>query len=324
MRSDIRVFKEKGEIRMKILVAEDDATSLFMLQSLLMKWGYDVIAASDGQEALRVLTGENPPLLAILDWMLPGESGPEICRKLASRERLREGSAAREEMMKPYQYVIILTVKGEKENVVAGLEAGADDYITKPFDAHELKMRLMVGRRILDLQEKLRNAALFDALTGLLNRRAVIERLEQELARASREATPLSVALLDIDHFKDVNDTYGHASGDAVLVESAQRIRSSVRPYDIVGRYGGEEFLMVFPGAEGSVLDGICERIRNAFQGAPFYSAENDGDRSTMDITVSIGISEYKNINDNVDFILAEADRAMYRAKRSGRNRVSR
>ncbi len=309
---------------MKILVAEDDATSLFMLQSLLMKWGYDVIAASDGQEALRVLTGEDPPLLAILDWMLPGESGPEICRKLVSRERLRGGSDAREEMLKPYQYVIILTVKGEKENVVAGLEAGADDYITKPFDAHELKMRLMVGRRILDLQEKLRNAALFDALTGLLNRRAVIERLEQELTRASREATPVSVALLDIDHFKDVNDTYGHASGDAVLVESAHRIRSSVRPYDIVGRYGGEEFLMIFPRAEESALDDICERIRNAFEGAPFFSAELDGDCSTMDITVSIGICDFSNEINNVDLILAEADRAMYRAKKKGRNRVSR
>jgi diguanylate cyclase (GGDEF)-like protein len=309
---------------MKILVAEDDATSLFMLQSLLMKWGYDVIAASDGQEALSVLTGEDPPLLAILDWMLPGESGPEICRKLASRGLLKEDGGRREEMMKPYQYVIILTVKGEKENVVAGLEAGADDYITKPFDAHELKMRLMVGRRILDLQEKLRNAALYDALTGLLNRRAVIERLEQELCRASRNELPLSVALLDIDHFKEVNDTYGHASGDAVLVESARRIKASVRPYDIVGRYGGEEFLMVFPGAKGGALDALCERVRNIFQAAPFYSAEHEGERSKMDVTASIGICENNKEFDTVDSILAEADRAMYRAKKKGRNLVSR
>lgn len=309
---------------MKILVAEDDATSLFMLQSLLMKWGYDVIAASDGQEALSVLTGEDPPLLAILDWMLPGESGPEICRKLVSRGPSKEGGGRCEEMVKPYQYVIILTVKGEKENVVAGLEAGADDYITKPFDAHELKMRLMVGRRILDLQEKLRNAALYDALTGLLNRRAVIERLEQEVCRASRNELPLGVALLDIDHFKEVNDTYGHASGDAVLVESAHRIKGSVRPYDLVGRYGGEEFLMVFPGAEGSALDALCERVRKVFQAAPFTSAEHDGERSKVDITVSIGICEHTKEFHTVDSILAEADRAMYRAKKKGRNLVSR
>ncbi len=310
--------------KMKILVAEDDATSLFMLQSLLMKWGYDVIAASDGNEALSILQGDDPPLLAILDWMLPGESGPEICRRLASRARLQEGSDGGDEMGKPYQYIIILTVKGEKENVVAGLKAGADDYITKPFDAHELQMRVMVGKRILDLQEQLRNAALYDALTGLLNRRAVIERLEEEFHRTSRSGKPLNVALLDIDHFKNINDTYGHASGDAVLVECARRIKESVRPYDVTGRYGGEEFLLIFSDLEECRADDVCERVRNAFQSAPFFPAEHDGERAEIEITVSIGICEYSEGVENVDALLAGADKALYRAKEKGRNRVSR
>jgi diguanylate cyclase (GGDEF)-like protein len=307
---------------MKILVAEDDKTSLFMLQSLLMKWGYDVVALSDGEEALRVLQDEDPPLLAILDWMLPGKSGPEICRSLASRQN--GGANRREEMGKPYQYVIILTVKGEKENVIAGLEAGADDYITKPFDAHELKMRVMVGKRILDLQEQLRNAAMYDALTGLYNRRAIIERLEEELCRSARNGTPLSVALLDIDHFKNVNDSYGHAAGDAVLAESALRIRNSVRPYDAIGRYGGEEFLVLLPGAEGKYADIACERIRGAFESEPFFTRDYRGREVSIKVTASIGICDCGKEMDNVDALLAEADKALYRAKREGRNRVSR
>lgn len=307
---------------MKVLVAEDDSTSLFMLQSLLEKWGFDVVATSDGTEALMILQEDDPPLLAILDWMLPGVSGPEICRRLSSRERpdgWRNG-----EMGRPYQYILILTVKGEKENVIAGLEAGADDYITKPFDSHELRMRVMAGKRILDLQEQLRNAATYDSLTGLLNRRAVISRLENEIARATRSGTPLGVALLDIDHFKRINDTHGHMYGDAALVESAARIRSVLRSYDISGRYGGEEFLLIFPGLERREMDSVCERIRLSFHSAPFHRVECAECVEEIPITVSIGVCDLSPEFNDVDSILAEADRALYRAKNMGRNVVSR
>jgi len=309
---------------MRVLVAEDDATSLYMLQSLLTKWGFEVVPTKNGNEALNILQGEDPPLLAILDWVLPGMSGPEICRLLSSRACLEDGCSGLGDMARPYQYVIILTVKGEKESVIAGLGAGADDYVTKPFDSHELRMRVMGGKRILDLQEQLRNAATYDALTGLFNRRAIIDRLDKEILRAKRESKALSVAMLDIDHFKQVNDTYGHVSGDSVLMESAERIKNSVRPYDIVGRVGGEEFLMVFPGLGNADVEAICERVRRSFEATPFVSKVYGEEPLEVSLTVSIGVCEMAGEDSGVDSILAEADKALYRAKNSGRNRVCR
>ncbi len=300
---------------MKILIAEDDKTSFFMLESLLEKWGYTVLAVRDGDEAFKLLSGDEPPLLAILDWMLPGMSGPEICSSL------REG---REGNGKPYQYIIILTVKEEKEYVVEGLKAGADDYLTKPFDSQELQMRLRVGERILHLQEQLRTAALYDDLTGLLNRGAVIERLENELSRSWRTGVPLSIALLDIDHFKEVNDTYGHITGDRVLREIGRRIKAVIRSYDSLGRYGGEEFLLVFPGLSGSVADGICERVRSAIMEKPFLPSEMKKDQNPFFISASLGLFEIPAVCETVDAVLTKADDALYRAKGSGRNRVSR
>ncbi len=300
---------------MKILIAEDDKTSFFMLESLLEKWGYTVLAVRDGNEAFKLLNGEDPPLLAILDWMLPGMSGPEIC---ASLREEREGND------KPYQYIIILTIKEEKEYVVEGLKAGADDYLTKPFDSQELQMRLRVGERILHLQEQLRTAALYDDLTGLLNRGAVIERLECELSRSWRTGVPLSIVLLDIDHFKEVNDTYGHVIGDRVLRETARRMKSAVRPYDSIGRYGGEEFLLIFPGLSGSDADAICERVRSAIIEQSFLPCESKEDQSPFFISASLGLCEVPAVCETIDTVLTSADDALYRAKRSGRNRVSR
>jgi two-component system cell cycle response regulator len=299
---------------MKILVAEDDATSLFMLQSLLEKWGYETVALSDGVEALSVLNGEDPPFLAILDWMLPGLSGPEICRRLRMGEEARKG--------RPYQYIIMLTVKGEKENVVAGLDAGADDYVTKPFDSQELQMRIKVGERILLLQEQLRKAALYDALTGLPNRRAVIDGLEGEFARSERSGESFAIALLDLDHFKEVNDRYGHLTGDSVLAESARRIRSAVRSYDLVGRYGGEEFLLVFPGLKGDDALRICERVCSVIEKKPFFPAPQQGSGTPFTVTASLGICEWNPSSSGPDEMLMGADQALYRAKRKGRNAV--
>lgn len=300
---------------MKILIAEDDKTSFFMLESLLEKWGYTVIAVRDGKEAFKLLNGDEPPLLAILDWMLPGMSGPEICASL----REEKGGNG-----KPYQYIIILTVKEEKEYVVEGLKAGADDYLTKPFDSQELQMRLRVGERILHLQEQLRTAALYDDLTGLLNRGAVIERLESELSRSRRTDVPLSIALLDIDHFKEVNDTYGHIIGDRLLREIARRMKAIVRSYDSVGRYGGEEFLLIFPGLSGSDADALCERVRSAIMEKPFLPWKSKEDQSPFFISASLGLCEVPAVCETIDTVLTSTDDALYRAKREGRNRVSR
>lgn len=302
---------------MKILVAEDDATSLYMLRSFLEKWGYEVIALSNGMEALSVLNGEDPPLLAVLDWMLPGLNGPEICRFLRTAK-------VGEKERKSYQYIIILTVKGEKENVVAGLDAGADDYVTKPFDAQELRKRLLVGERILHLQEQLRQVALHDSLTGLLNRGAVIDRLQCEIARSTRTGESLTIALLDLDHFKEVNDTYGHATGDSVLLEAALRMKSAIRPYDGVGRYGGEEFLLIFPGLAGKYAHKICERVRSVIKDTPFSPhLALGGETEPFVLTASLGICEMKAFYKRIDDMLMKADEALYKAKQDGRNRVN-
>jgi diguanylate cyclase (GGDEF)-like protein len=241
--------------------------------------------------------------------MLPGMSGPEICRKL--RE---EGSENR-----PYQYIILLTVREGQENIVEGLDSGADDYVTKPFDYQELRLRIRAGERILYLQDQLRKAALEDPLTGLPNRRASISALEAEIARSRRTGEAFSVAILDIDHFKSVNDTYGHAVGDSVLVETARRMKTSVRPYDTVGRFGGEEFLLVFPClGKGDAL-AICERIRSAIEKRP-YQAGDGGPFFT--VTASLGVSSWDETFRGADELLFAADKKLYLAKDGGRNTV--
>ena len=296
----------------RILVAEDDSTSLFILKSLLEKWGYSVVALADGKEAYAALSGKSPPLLAILDWMLPGMNGPEICRSL--RERSGDENQ--------YQYIILLTVKAEKENIVTGLDSGADDYVIKPFDYQELKLRIRVGERILYLQEQLRKAAMEDPLTGLSNRRASIRALESEIARYRRTGESFSVALLDLDHFKKVNDIYGHATGDAVLIEAARRMKSAVRPYDTVGRFGGEEFLLIFPGLKKEDAVNICERIRHSMEKSPFFAVPEENGGLPFTLTSSLGVSSWEETLRGPDELLLAADRKLYLAKERGRNAV--
>src|ERR1039457_5944450 len=194
--------------RMKVLAAEDNPVFQSMLRALLTKWDYDVVPARDGIEASRILESADPPRLAILDWMMPGMDGVELCRRVRA--------AARE----PYIYILLLTARTESQDLVDGMEAGADDYLTKPFNAHELRVRLRAGRRILDLQEELmaarealRDLATHDGLTGLLNRVTILDALRTELGRAARERRPVSLLMVDLDHFKLVNDTHGHVAG---------------------------------------------------------------------------------------------------------------
>jgi len=297
---------------MRILVAEDDSVSRLVLQSLLEKWGYEVVVANDGRAAWQNLQGEDPPTLAILDWMMPGLDGVEICAEL--RRQARE----------PYTYVLLLTAKGQKQDIVAGLDAGADDYLTKPFDAHELRARLRSGCRIVELQEQLVQArealrleATHDALTGLWNRAAMLENLQRELSRSERGETSVAVTMADLDHFKQVNDTHGHLVGDAVLREATRRMRSTTRAYDALGRYGGEEFLIVAPGIR-QVKEALCqaERIRESVAREPIETFEGQ-----VLVTVSLGVAVSGEIRE-ADPLLHAADEALYRAKNAGRNRV--
>jgi diguanylate cyclase (GGDEF)-like protein len=296
---------------LKILIAEDDSVSRRLLEATLNKWGYDVIACADGGGAWRELQQPDAPSLAILDWMMPEMDGVQVCREV--RKRARE----------PYIYLILLTAKNQKADIINGLEAGADDYIIKPFDANELRMRLRAGRRILDLQaelifarEELREQATRDSLTRLWNRAAILEILQQELDRTKRADTPLSLLLADVDHFKRINDTYGHLAGDAVLREVARRMRTVLRPYDGIGRFGGEEFLLVLPDCDAIGAIALAERLRIAIGSEAMILAEG-----VIPVTLSLGVATSEAVNESKAFIGA-ADTALYRAKDSGRNRV--
>ncbi|MGA2263033.1 MAG: diguanylate cyclase [Acidobacteriota bacterium] len=298
---------------MRVLIADDDDVLRHILEVSLLKWGYDVVVARNGIEAWRLLQGDDSPRLAILDWIMPGMDGVEVCKEIRKRED------------RTYTYLLLLTAKHKKEDVIAGMEAGADDYIAKPFDSQELKVRLRAGRRILDLQaellsarETLRYQATHDSLTGLLNRSAAIDALRNELERANRQSVPLCLMLADFDHFKDINDTYGHSIGDAVLCEAARRMRSSVRTYDSLGRYGGEEFLFILPGCDADDARTQAERLQTCITSTPIELPH-----VTISFTISIGIVvQYSTTVADLDFLIQAADAALYAAKMQGRNRV--
>jgi len=297
----------------RILVAEDDPVSRRLVEAALRKSEHECIIACDGMEAWRALRASDPPRLVILDWMMPGLDGIEVCRRI------------RKEITEPYLYVLMLTAKDQKEDVIAGMEAGADDYLIKPFHPHELRARLHAGERILKLQselvaarEALRRQATHDALTGLLNRFAIIDTLNREIDRAGRQGSSLAVVMADIDFFKRLNDARGHLAGDSVLAETAKVLRSSSRSYDSVGRYGGEEFLLVLPGCESAQAAVQAERVREHIDKHLF-----DTEGSPSRITVSFGVATTSDVaNPSAETLIAAADRALYAAKSAGRNCV--
>ncbi len=302
-------------VPIRILIAEDSASSRCLLEASLRKWGYEVVAASDGNEAWDRLQRPDAPRLAILDWMMPGLSGLEVCRRVRA---LRDNR---------YTYILLVTSRTQREDLIEGLEAGADDYVTKPFDQQELRVRLEAGRRILRLEEALlaaqaalREQATTDELTGLWNRRMILELLERELARTEREGTPLGVVVGDLDRFKRVNDTHGHLAGDGVLREVAQRMRVLCRNYDSVGRYGGEEFLLILPGCDVHAAESHAERLRIAIESRPVETAEG-----TVAVTCSFGATSVPGgRRATAKAVIRVADNALYRAKKAGRNCVAR
>ena len=299
---------------MKILVADDDPMNRHLLESFLLKWKYEVVLARDGKEAWNILRQKDAPRLAILDWMMPEMDGTEVCHE------------ARKHNNTSYIYILLLTAKFQKQDIIAGLEAGADDHLTKPFDAGELQARLRTGIRILELQEKVFSAnenlkfqVAHDALTDLLSRPAILETVRTELARAKRERSTVGILLADLDHFKQVNDSFGHLAGDEVLRETAKRMRSSVRPYDAIGRYGGEEFLIVLPGCDISSAINRAEGLRVAVGKEPIETPEG-----MIPVTLSLGVTMGGGVNSpDGESLLRDADIALYQAKSAGRNQLA-
>ncbi|HSO46586.1 MAG TPA: diguanylate cyclase, partial [Rhizobiaceae bacterium] len=297
---------------MNILIAEDDVTSRAMLAAVLKKWGVDPVVTEDGEAAWQAMQTPDAPQLVIVDWNMPKMDGMEFCRRV------------RQEQTSNPPYIVLLTSRGEMRDIVQGLDAGASDYITKPYHVEELQARLRVGRRMLDLQAELNKArnlfehqALHDELTGVLNRRAIVEVLNKEVRRTDRSEKGLSIGLLDIDHFKAINDTFGHQAGDEVLVGFTRRLQQNLREYDHVGRYGGEEFLIVAPEDGGGPETGLYERLRAAVAQEPIPTSAG-----AISVTVSIGVAAAGGTQ-TLESVLAAADAAMYEAKCAGRNRVA-
>ncbi len=296
---------------MKILIADDDVASRLVLAGVLQKFGHEVEMTVDGIQAWMAMQRPDAPRLAVLDWEMPGLSGVDVCRRV----RALQSDCP--------PHIIILTSKGEKADIVAGLEAGADDYLAKPFDPNELRARIDVGRRLVELQARLaeaRNAlayeAMHDPLTGVLNRRAFAEVLSREVARERRHGHGLAVGMCDVDKFKHINDTYGHRVGDEVLLELVRRIESSLREHDVLGRMGGDEFAMI----TGHVRPGAAivpyERARAAVADSPVVTSAGN-----MSVAISIGV-KIREADEIEDELLGAADAALYRAKNEGGNRV--
>jgi len=295
---------------MKVLVAEDSQFFRRLLEVTLAQWGHQVVPCSTGAEAWEILAGPNCPSLAILDWEMPGMEGVEICREL---RKLAD---------RPYVYVILLTAKTRREDIVSGLDSGADDYITKPFDPLELQVRIRAAMRIIELQEKLTKSikalelrVLEDSLTGLWNHGAILTRLKQELARSLREQSSLGVIMADVDNFKQINDRYGHQTGDRLLTGLARRLKSALRSYDSVGRYGGDEFLIILPNCAERETVALAERLGMASMSDPIHEAQE-----SIACTISMGVASTDSMGDyDMKDLLRAADEALYEAKRAGR-----
>jgi two-component system, cell cycle response regulator len=299
---------------MKILVADDDPVSRRLMERILQQSAYEVILVENGRQAVQELVREGGPRLALIDWMMPELDGPNVCREVRNRHN------------DLYVYMLLLTSKELSEDIVKGLEAGADDYLTKPCHPAELRARLHTGRRILSLEDKLVEAreemrfkATHDALTSLWDRGAILALLRSELSRSERSHSPVSLLLCDIDHFKNINDAYGHQTGDEVLEEVSTRLLDGVRSHDAVGRYGGEEFLILLNGCNSANLKMRAEDIRGSISGSAFSTSHG-----SIPVSMSVGAITIGDWDKSIpiEHYLKQADVALYRAKAAGRNRV--
>ncbi len=295
---------------MKTLIVEDSNFCRELLHRYLQEWGLDAVVTKNGADAWEALSPADGPRLALVNWVLPDIDGLELCR------RIRSG-----DLGERYVYTILLTSNNDMAHVLDGLKAGADDFLGKPFDPAELKARLFAGRRIVEVhneliqtRERLNYAASHDGLTGLWNRAEILTFLRRELARGAREECSTGVILADIDHFKAINDTKGHAAGDQVLQKVAERLQSGLRTYDSVGRYGGEEFLIVLPGCNAEQTLRRADELRRSICALPVAPE--------VYATISMGVSCSEDFGANPELLLKRADEALYQAKAMGRNCV--
>ncbi|MCP5053925.1 MAG: diguanylate cyclase [bacterium] len=300
-----------------VLVVEDNPISCKLLTRKLVVSGYTVVSASNGREALEILKDRFFSLI-LTDWMMPEMNGLELCRAL--RERENEG----------YIFIVLLTARDTTEDIIMGLEAGADDYLTKPVNHSELIARLNSGKRILALEKNLKEAnekihllSITDPLTGCFNRGYMTKKLTQELKRGCRYNRPLSLIFCDIDHFKGVNDTYGHQAGDHILKEFTKCLLENIRvDVDWLTRYGGEEFLIVLPETDPQGAFCVAERIRESVE-----KREIKWEGLVIPITSSFGVTGMDGSGDPADFpseaMIRQADKALYQSKHDGRNRVT-
>jgi two-component system, cell cycle response regulator len=289
---------------MNVLIAEDDLTSRIMLTALLKKWGYTVMATENGKQAWDILQKPDAPKLALLDWNMPEMDGIEVTQKVREMGAIEPA------------YIILLTARGEKSDLVNGLAAGASDYVSKPYDQDELRARLGVGRRMVELQQAIVQTAMHDPLTGVLNRGTVLELLQKEISRALRGAQHLAIGMLDIDHFKQINDTYGHLVGDDLLRDFSRVLQAHLRNSDHLGRFGGDEFLVITPGIASSDIENLFTRLCSTIAQTSF-----DTRAGKLAITISLGVA-YLYHESEGDALLAVADAALYQAKHEGRNKV--
>jgi diguanylate cyclase (GGDEF)-like protein len=304
---------------MRALVADDERTTTAILAKTLQRWHVEPVVAHDGHAAWQMLTSGNPPLLAIVDWMMPGVDGPELCRRIRNHSALA------------HLYVILLTGRNSHEDLVAGLDAGADDYIIKPFHTEELRARVHVGIRVATLQERLADQvaelqrarndlarlASTDGLTGVNSRRRWFELAAAELWRCRRYYRPLSFMMIDLDFFKNVNDTFGHTMGDEVLKRFADVLRTSCRESDVIGRLGGEEFAIMLPETGIHAAKDAAVRITECCRAIAIPTLLD-----AVRFSCSIGVAEAISSDDSVERVIRRADGALYEAKRNGRDRV--
>lgn len=296
---------------MQVLIADDLRDSAESLALLCEAWGFQPRVAFDGKQAFEALHEPGSPMLCLLDWQMPRMNGIELCTAIRQKQEV------------PYRYLILITGRGDRSQMVAGLEAGADDFLLKPVHVEELRARLMTGSRVLNLQaqllltmKQLREQATRDGLTHVWNRTTIFEILQREMTRGFRQESPLSAILLDIDHFKHINDRHGHLTGDMVLRTVASRLIGGLRPYDSVGRYGGEEFLVVLPGCDTVEAMSLAERLRTGIAQHPFDSPDGP-----LSVTASFGVVTWNGCWPILDLV-RRADQSLYNAKNQGRNRV--
>jgi diguanylate cyclase (GGDEF)-like protein len=303
----------------RVLIADDDPISRRVLAASLRKWGHEVVVTENGLEAWQALQEEGAPHLAILDWMMPGLDGVEICRRV------------RNEMTHSQVYIILLTALRQKENLIEGLEAGADDYLTKPFDRHELRVRVQAGARIVELQQRLRaqvrdleeaiverqraeealrNLSLTDHMTGLYNHRGFFTLAEHQAKTARRSKQNALLIYADMDGLKQINDNLGHHVGSQAITALAEVLKQSFRDCDIVARLGGDEFAILAPNVPFEESDRILNRLRSNLDA---FNANAD----TFQLSASIGVVQIDHSSNlTIDEQMTTADRAMYEDKR--------